>query len=100
MKTISLCTALLVGCGISEDIYNAKVAELNKVKASLDAESAARKKCNATQAALDRENEALKAKLTTLGQDISNVSANLDTAKKRIEEMRKAQEIAEKRAAQ
>jgi len=96
--------ALLGGCGINEDIYNAKVAELNKTKAALDEEqrsaAEAKKKCDEMQAKLDAENAMLKAKLTSLGQDLSSTNANLDMAKKRMEEMAKAQQAAEKRAQQ
>jgi len=96
--------AALGGCGINEDIYNAKVAELNKTKVALDEEqrsaAEAKKKCDEMQAKLDAENAMLKAKLTSLGQDLSSTSANLEVAKKRMEEMAKAQQAAEKRAAQ
>jgi len=96
--------ALLGGCGISEDIYNAKVAELNKTKAELDkanADAAAAKKaCDKKQAELDAENAALKDRMAALGQDMSTMQGSLADAKKRMEEMRKAQEAAEKRAAQ
>jgi chemotaxis protein MotB len=97
------CTALL-GCGISEEVYNAKVAELNKVKADLDKEraacEAAKKKAADQQAQLDAENGALKQRLTALGQDMSSMTADLSAAKKRMEEMKRAQEQAEKRAQQ
>jgi chemotaxis protein MotB len=96
--------AVLGGCGINEDIYNAKVAELNKTKAALDEEqrsaAEAKKRCDDMQAKLDAENAMLKAKLSSLGQDLSSTTANLDQAKKRMEEMAKAQAAAEKRAQQ
>jgi chemotaxis protein MotB len=103
MKKLVLL-ALLGGCGISEDIYNAKVAELNKTKSALDEEkrsaAEAKKKCDEMQAKLDAENAMLKGKLVALGQDLSSTTANLDMAKKRMEEMAKAQAAAEKRAQQ
>src|SRR5439155_5179221 len=62
MKKLVLL-AMLGGCGISEDIYNAKVAELNKTKSALDEEqksaAAAKKKCDEMQAKLDGENNML-----------------------------------------
>jgi chemotaxis protein MotB len=92
------------GCGINEDIYNAKVAELNKTKADLEQTradaTAAKKACDKHQKELDAQNLALKDRLTALGQDMSAMSGNLDAAKKRMEEMKKAQEQAEKRAQQ
>jgi chemotaxis protein MotB len=92
------------GCGISEDIYNARVAELNKTKQQLDEEkrsaAEAKRKCDEQQSKLDAENTMLKTKLTSLGQDLSSTTSNLEQAKKRMDEMAKAQQAAEKRAAQ
>jgi chemotaxis protein MotB len=104
-KLSMLCLAAFIGgCGVNEDLYNAKVAELNKTKADLDAEranaSAFKAAAEKRQAELDAENLALKDRLTALGQDMSSMKGNLETAKKRMEEMRKAQEQAEKRAQQ
>src|SRR5688572_8594755 len=100
---MGLCAGLF-GCGISEDVYNARVAELNKTKAALDEEkrsaAEAKKRCDEMQAKLDAENKALKDKLVALGQDLSSTSANLESAKKRMEEMARAQKAAEARAAQ
>lgn len=90
----------LTGCGIKEEIYNAKVAELNKTKAALEQEQAARKACDKRQAELDAEAAALKSQLTALGQDINSAKGDLEKAKKRVEELRRAQEQAEKRAQQ
>lgn len=92
--------ALVSGCGIAEEVYNAKVAELNKTRAELDQVRAAREACAKQQAALDAENLKMKERLAALGQNVESMTANLDQAKKRMEEMRKAQEAAEKRAQQ
>jgi chemotaxis protein MotB len=105
LKKVLFGAVLLVGaCGVNEDLYNAKVAELNKTKADLDRTradaEAARKAAEKRQKQLDDENAALKERLAALGQDMSSMTANLDQAKKRMEELRKAQEQAEKRAAQ
>ena len=107
MKKIALlvfAAAIVGGCGVDTEVYNAKVAELNKTKAELDqtkknAEEA-RKKCDETQARLDGENMAMKARLQALGQDMSKLTTNMEDAKKRMAEMQKQQEAAEKRAAQ
>ncbi len=88
------------GCGIKEEIYNAKVAELNKTKAALEAEQSARKACDKRQSELDGEVAALKQQLAALGQDMSSTKTDLESAKKRVEELRRAQEQAEKRAQQ
>jgi chemotaxis protein MotB len=101
---LSLAVALVGGCGIDKEVYEAKVAELNKTKADLDQQKrdadAARRKCAATQAKLDAENLAMRNRLTALGQDMSKLSTDIDTARKRMAEMEKAKEAAEKRAQQ
>jgi chemotaxis protein MotB len=101
-----LCGALVpvTACGIKEELYNAKVAELQKTQAELDtqkrAADEARRNCEATQARLDKENQTLKFRLKELGQKADSTSADLEAARKRMDELRKAQEIADKRAAQ
>jgi chemotaxis protein MotB len=96
--------AFVGGCGIDKEVYEAKVAELNKTKAELDQTqkdaAEAKRRCDATQAKLDAENMAMKAKLTALGQDISKLTSTSEEDKKRIAELQKRQEAAEKRAAQ
>ena len=106
MKKIALffAVALIGGCGIDKEVYDAKVAELNKTKAELDQTKkdadAARRKCDDQQAKLDAENMAMKSRLQALGQDMSKLTTNMEDAKKRMAEMQKQQEAAEKRAAQ
>ena len=94
----------LSACGIKEEVYNAKVAELTKTQAELDAQkadaAAYRKQAEATQARLDKDNQTLKFRLKELGQKDATTTADLAAAQKRMEEMRKAQEQAEKRVAQ
>ena len=61
-----LAVALVGGCGIDKEVYEAKVAELNKTKAELDQTqkdaAEAKRRCDATQAKLDAENIAMKVK--------------------------------------
>jgi len=106
MKRILLLAAVVLvgGCGIDKEVYEAKVAELNKTKAELDQSqkdaAEAKRRCDATQARLDAENMAMKQKLTALGQDISKLTSTSEEDKKRIAELQKRQEAAEKRAQQ
>jgi chemotaxis protein MotB len=101
---LALCAFLPAACGVKEELYNAKVAELDKTRAELDAQKREaaefRKRAEATQAQLDKENQTLKFRLKELGQKADSTSADLEAARKRMEEMKKAQEQAEKRAAQ
>jgi chemotaxis protein MotB len=95
---------LQMACGIDKEVYEAKVAELNKTKAQLDQQTKdaaeAKRRCDETQAKLDGENMAMKQRLQALGQDMSKLSGDMATAQKRMAEMQKQQELAEKRAAQ
>jgi chemotaxis protein MotB len=106
MKKIALLLAVAAvgGCGIDKEVYEAKVAELNKTKAELDQTqkdaAEAKRRCDAEQAKLDAENLAMKQRLAALGQNMSSLSSDMEAAKKRMAEMQKQQEAAEKRAAQ
>jgi chemotaxis protein MotB len=106
MKRILLLAAVVAvgGCGIDKEVYEAKVAELNKTKAELDQTKKdadeAKRRCDEQQAKLDGENLAMKQKLTALGQDISKLTSTSEEDKKRIADLQKRQEAAEKRAAQ
>lgn len=99
-----LAVALVGGCGIDKEVYEAKVAELNKTKAELDQTKrdadAAKKRCEEQQAKLDAENLAMKQRLTALGQNVESLESDKAAAEKRIAEMKKQQEAAEKRAQQ
>jgi chemotaxis protein MotB len=104
---VALVALSLYGCGVSEELYNARVAELNKTKADLDAERRAK---NATQRTLDdmeAQNGKMKQRLEALGQNVKDLEAQgsakeseLADTKKRMEELRRAHEQAELRAAQ
>jgi chemotaxis protein MotB len=99
-----LAVAGIAGCHPNQEEFDAKVAELNKTKSELDQShadaAAAKKKCDETQARLDNENMAMKAKLQSLGQDISKLTSSSEEDKRRIAELQKRQEAAEKRAQQ
>ncbi|MEA2696672.1 MAG: chemotaxis protein MotB [Myxococcales bacterium] len=98
-------------CGVDKEIYNAAVKDRDAQK----------QKLAETQAALDREIAAhtkdadtrdarilvLSKKLESLGQDVTRLEGErgtmggeLEQARKRMEELRKAQALAEARAAQ
>jgi chemotaxis protein MotB len=104
IAALFMAVALVGGCGIDKEVYEAKVAELNKTKAQLDQQTRdaaeAKRRCDETQAKLDGENMAMKQRLQALGQDMSKLSGDMATAQKRMAEMQKQQELAERRAAQ
>ena len=103
--------AMGAGCGIDEDVHNAVLKDRDAQK----------QKLAETQTALDKEKAAHKAdvdnrdarvlvltkKLESLGQDVSRLETErgtlggeLESAKKRMDELKKAQAQAEARAAQ
>jgi chemotaxis protein MotB len=110
LSTISL-GSLAAGCGIDENVYNAALKDRDEQKqklaatsSDLDREKAAHRK---DSDARDARILVLENKLTSLGQDVSRLETErqglggeLDQAKKRMEELRKAQAQAEARAAQ
>jgi chemotaxis protein MotB len=111
LSAISLGSLTAAGCGVDENVYNAALKDRDEQK----------QKLAATSSDLDREKAAhrkdidgrdarilvLENKLTSLGQNVSRLETErqglggeLDQAKKRMEELRKAQAQAEARAAQ
>lgn len=108
---LSASMPMMNGCGVDQQIYDAAVKDRDQQKQKLaeaqaanDAEKAAHKK---DVAARDQKIDTLKTKLESLGQDVSrletergNLGGELETAKKRMEDLRKAQAQAEARASQ
>jgi chemotaxis protein MotB len=113
LSAISLgsLAAAAAGCGVDENVYNAALKDRDAQKqqlattsSELDREKAAHRK---DTDARDARILVLENKLTSLGQDVSRLETErqglggeLDQAKKRMEELRKAQAQAEARAAQ
>src|SRR3954471_21836434 len=111
LSALSLGSLAAAGCGIDENVYNAALKDRDDQKqklaatsSDLDREKAAHRKDNDAR---DARILVLENKLTSLGQDVSRLETErqglggeLDQAKKRMEELRKAQAQAEARAAQ
>jgi chemotaxis protein MotB len=110
--TLSLSLSLAVaGCGVDEEVYNAAIkdrdaqkAQLAATKGDLELEKTTHKKDVESR---DARVSVLTKKLESLGQDVSRLETErtglggeLDQAKKRMEELKKAQAQAEARAAQ
>jgi len=108
---VAAATGLAAGCGVDQAVYDAAVKDRDDQKKKL-AETEAADKAEKAQHKKDVEaREArismLTKKLESLGQDVSRLETErgtlggeLEGAKKRMEELRKAQEKAEERAAQ
>lgn len=108
---VGVALGAFAGCGVDQELYDAALKDrdqqkqkLAEAQAATAAEKAAHKKDVDTR---DARVGVLSKKLESLGQDMSrletergNLGGELETAKKRMEELRKAQAQAEARAAQ
>ena len=111
-KTLLVATSLSLtmagaGCGVDENVYNAavkdrdaKAAALAQTQADLDKEKLAHKKDADRAANLTKKLEALGQDVSRLETERTGLGGELDEAKKRMEELKKAQAQAEARAAQ
>ena len=110
-SALLLGAVFVVGCGPGWEQYNAKVAELQKVKKQMEeAQAKWDKDALGLQngiRVLNEHNERLKKRLKDLGQDVSKLEAEKgtiseDLAKQRrqLEELRRAQALTEARLAQ
>jgi chemotaxis protein MotB len=108
---VATAAALSAGCGIDEEVHNAALKDrdaqkqkLAETQTALDKEKAAHQ---ADVTARDARVMVLTKKLESLGQDVSRLETErgtlggeLESAKKRMDELKKAQAQAEARAAQ
>jgi chemotaxis protein MotB len=111
LLALALGAAAAAACGIPEEQYNARVADLDRTKAALDKARKEHEKTSGDFEAklkqLDQQNVAMKNRLEALGQDLSKVQTErqtteqeLDTARKRMEELKKSTQQAEIRISQ
>ncbi len=81
-----------VGCGVSEDVYNAKVREAEDLRNQLAAQQAQSQKAEAELADAKARVEQLKEQLKSAGVDISNLNANLEQQARALEDYKKRAE--------
>jgi septal ring factor EnvC (AmiA/AmiB activator) len=93
------------GCGVDENVYNAavkdrdaKAAALAQTQADLDKEKLAHKKDADRATNLSKKLEALGQDVSRLETERTGLGGELDEAKKRMEELKKAQAQAEARS--
>lgn len=80
------------GCGVSEDVYNAKVREAEDLRNQLAAQQAQSRKAEAELADAKARVEQLKEQLRSAGVDISNLNANLEQQARALEDYKKRAE--------
>lgn len=89
----ALCLgAFGTGCGVSEDVYNAKVREAEELRNQLAAQQAQNRKAEAELADTKARVEQLKEQLRSAGVDISNLNANLEQQARALEDYKKRAE--------
>jgi chemotaxis protein MotB len=84
--------AFASGCGVSEDVYNAKVREAEDLRNQLAAQQAQSRKAEAELADTKARVEQLKEQLRSAGVDISNLNANLEQQARALEDYKKRAE--------
>lgn len=90
--SILLLLGTLAGCGPSQEEFDAKVREVDDLKARLAAEQAASKKAQNELADAKSRIEQLKVQLREAGVDISNLNANLEQQARALEDYKKRAE--------
>jgi chemotaxis protein MotB len=101
-----LATFVVVSCGIPEEEYNAKLAQIGKLKGELSSTTAAALQLEEDLALLRNENQMLGARLAELGENVekllgekSNLATDLAATKEREAMLRAEQEAQAKRMA-
>src|SRR5437660_5253223 len=94
MKTAPFLLAFIVSaCGISEEVHNQSLKDIEKCKQDL-----ANAQNDAARANAEVEDE--KSRLTSVEGERGTLAKNLSTTQRELEELRKAREAAERRNAQ
>jgi chemotaxis protein MotB len=106
LLAIALLAASALACGIPEEQYNAKVKEVEKLKADLAAAADANEALEQQLFDMRAENQILAARLGELGDDVqkllgekSDLSADLKATRDREARLRKEQEAQRARMA-
>jgi chemotaxis protein MotB len=82
----------IVGCGHSEDEWNAKLKEIDQLKAQLQAEQKAHQKTQSDYNDAKAEIDELKERLKRAGVDVQQLNASLAEQRKALEEFKRRAE--------
>jgi len=91
-------TAAGVGCGVSQELYNARTTELDRCQSAL---ARTRTQVSSTREKSDElaaEATALRDRIATLEGDRSKLASNLSATQKEMDELRRAHSQAEQRS--
>jgi chemotaxis protein MotB len=96
----ALALALLVaGCGVSQDLYNARVNELGKAEADLASARARLSARDQEMSQLRRDNDRLRRELADLEESKRSLAADLKTTTRQLDELAEAHKQARARNA-
>jgi chemotaxis protein MotB len=95
LAVLTMSLGAFVGCGHSEEEWQAKLKENQDLQNQLNAEKAAHQKSDADLAAAGTTIDQLKAQLKKAGVDLSNVNADLADQKSALDKLRKDKEALE-----
>lgn len=84
--------SVATGCGVSEDVHNAKVREAEDLRNQLAAQQAQSRKAEAELNDTRARVEQLKEQLRAAGVDISNLNANLEQQARALEDYKRRAE--------
>jgi chemotaxis protein MotB len=90
---------LLVGCGHSDEEYNARLHEIQQLQSQLSSIRGERDRLNGQIDSLRASSESMANRLRELGQNVETTQSELDAARRREAELRRAQQMAEQRLA-
>jgi chemotaxis protein MotB len=91
---VGVFSALLVGCGYSQEEWDQKVRENESLRNQLAAQRQARQKCETDYADALHQVEELKKRLKERGIDLDSMSADLAQTRKALEEyQRRAEQL-------
>ncbi len=103
---VTLAAWGIASCGIPEEEFNAKLAEIDKLNAELERSNAVGKQMEEDLALLGAENQTLGTRLADLGENVekllgekSNLATDLAATKEREAQLRAEQEAQKKRMA-
>ena len=103
--TLLLLLGVAPGCGIPKDQHNATLAELAKIRGELDETSKSKAALEQQLRDLEKQNADLKSRVEAMGTDIgkaerdkATMASDLANMKKTLEDLKRAQAAAEKRA--
>lgn len=82
----TLTTLCVAGCGYSQEEWDQKVRESEQLRADLNREGQAKRKCEADYSDALHEIDSLKKQLRARGLDLDNLNASLEQQKKALDE--------------